>query len=97
MMWNMLVIYSDLFISLWTDGDFCHQGRNSEIAPFKIVGTYWHDHSLENCWGALSDGTVGFTIFGGKYFSQETAVLNELKKMNECSSAFTEHVPDRVC
>jgi hypothetical protein len=25
---------------------------------FKIVETYWHYHSLESSWGALSDGTI---------------------------------------
>jgi hypothetical protein len=29
---------------------------------FKIVGTYWHDHSLEHTWGALSNGTISFLI-----------------------------------
>jgi hypothetical protein len=27
---------------------------------FKIVETYWHDHSLESYWGAFSDGTISF-------------------------------------
>jgi hypothetical protein len=29
---------------------------------FNIVETYWHDHSLESSWGALSDGTISFSI-----------------------------------
>jgi hypothetical protein len=29
---------------------------------FKIVETFWHDHSLESSWGALSDGTISFAI-----------------------------------
>jgi hypothetical protein len=37
---------------------------------FKIVGTYWHDHSLESSWGALSDGTISFFI---QPFSGENA------------------------
>jgi hypothetical protein len=40
---------------------------------FKIVETYWHDHSLENSWGALSDGTIRFSIqpfSGGNAFSE---------------------------
>jgi hypothetical protein len=28
---------------------------------FKIVETYWHDHSLESS-GSLSDGTISFSI-----------------------------------
>jgi hypothetical protein len=32
--------------SLRTDGDVCHQGRDTEIAPkFRTVETYWHYHS----------------------------------------------------
>jgi hypothetical protein len=37
---------------------------------FKIVEIYWHDHSLERSWGALSDGTISFSIqpfSGGQY------------------------------
>jgi hypothetical protein len=61
---------------LRTDGNFCHQqGQDSEIAQkiFKIVKTYWHDHSLESSWEALSDGTISFFYFpilgvlGGKW------------------------------
>jgi hypothetical protein len=29
---------------------------------FQIVETHWHDHSLENSWEALSDGTISFSI-----------------------------------
>jgi hypothetical protein len=29
---------------------------------FKIVETYWHDHSLESSGGALDDGTIRFSI-----------------------------------
>jgi hypothetical protein len=29
---------------------------------FNIVETYWHDHSLESSWVALSDGTISFLI-----------------------------------
>jgi hypothetical protein len=44
---------------------------------FKIVETYWHDHSLESSWGALSDDTISFSIiFGGNMhflnFSKKT-------------------------
>jgi hypothetical protein len=53
---------------------------------FKIVETYWHDHSLEKSWGALSDGTIGFLIqpFVGKkfifrIFLKKPSVLKELK------------------
>jgi hypothetical protein len=28
----------------------------------KIGETYWHDHSLESSWGALSYGTISFSI-----------------------------------
>jgi hypothetical protein len=44
-------------------------GRDTESAKeFKIVETYWHDHSLESSGGVLSVGTISFyhfTIFGG--------------------------------
>jgi hypothetical protein len=39
------------FNSLMRDGDFCHRGWDTEIAPgqkFKIVETQCHDHSLES-------------------------------------------------
>jgi hypothetical protein len=42
-----------------------HQGDNSHRncpKKFKIVETYWHDHSLESFWGALSDGTISWLI-----------------------------------
>jgi hypothetical protein len=38
---------------------------------FKIVETYGHDHSLERSWGALSGGTISFSIQpfpGGMHF-----------------------------
>jgi hypothetical protein len=35
---------------------------------FRIVGTYWHDYSLESSWGALSDGSIGSTILRRIYF-----------------------------
>jgi hypothetical protein len=39
--------------------DLCH----TEIAKkIKIVETYRHDHALEMSWGALSDGTITFSI-----------------------------------
>jgi hypothetical protein len=36
----------------------------------KIVETYWPDHSLESSSGALSDGTISFSIhsFSGEKF-----------------------------
>jgi hypothetical protein len=52
---------------------------------FKIVETYWHDHSLESSWGARFYGTISssFQLFlGGKMhflnFSQTSSVLKEL-------------------
>jgi hypothetical protein len=49
---------------------------------FEFVETYWHDHSLESSWGALSDGTISLSIpplSGEKciswIFLQETSVL----------------------
>jgi hypothetical protein len=49
--------------SLRTDGDFCHQGQDTEIVQqnLRLVETYWHDHSLERSWGALSDGTISIS------------------------------------
>jgi hypothetical protein len=64
----------------------CHQGRDTEIDPkFKIVITYWHDHSLKSSWGALSDGTIHFSIQqfseekNALYFSEKTSVLKDLR------------------
>jgi hypothetical protein len=42
------------FNSLRTVEDFCHQGQAQKI----VQKTYWHDHSLESAWGALSDGNI---------------------------------------
>jgi hypothetical protein len=46
-----------------TDGDFCHRGRDTEIAQKNLrLLHYWHDHSLESSQGAVSDGTISFSI-----------------------------------
>jgi hypothetical protein len=37
-------------------------GTQKLSKKINIVGTYWHDHSLESSWGALSDGTIVFPI-----------------------------------
>jgi hypothetical protein len=65
-----------------TDVDFCHQGGTQKLSKNKIIETYWHDHSLESSWGALSDGTIilfDSTILGGKMhflnFSHKTLCL----------------------
>jgi hypothetical protein len=45
----------------------------TEIAKtFKIVETYWHDHSLDISRGAPADGTISFSIqpFSGDAFSE---------------------------
>jgi hypothetical protein len=46
------------------------KGGTQKLAKqYKIVGTYWHDHSLERSWKALSDGTIICSIqpvFGEK-------------------------------
>jgi uncharacterized membrane protein len=55
---------------------------------FKIVATYWHDHSLESSWDALSDGAISFSfhqfpeekcIFW--IFLKNTSFLKELKNI----------------
>jgi hypothetical protein len=60
------------------------QGRDTEIAQakdFKIVGTYWHNHSLESSWGALSDGTGTSTIkFLINHFRWKNAFLKFSQK-----------------
>jgi hypothetical protein len=33
-------------------------GTHKLPKKFKIIKTYWHDHSLESSWVALSDGTI---------------------------------------
>jgi hypothetical protein len=49
---------------------------------FMIVETYWHDHSLESSWGALSDGTISSSIqpfLGEKcIFCIKTSVVNRV-------------------
>jgi hypothetical protein len=35
-------------------------GRRNCSKTFNIVEIYWHDHSLESSWGALSVGTISF-------------------------------------
>jgi hypothetical protein len=41
---------------------FTKVGHRNWPKNVKIVKTYWHDHSLESSWGALSDGTVNISI-----------------------------------
>jgi hypothetical protein len=39
------------------------KGRTQKLPKeIQIVKTYWHDHSLESSWVALSDGTITFSI-----------------------------------
>jgi hypothetical protein len=41
-----------------TDSDFCHQGGTRKLLnDINTVETYWHDHSLENSFGTVSDVT----------------------------------------
>jgi hypothetical protein len=63
--WESATVYAEFVhkmnFTLRTDGDFCHQGRGTQKScpkKCRIVETYWHDHSLESSWGALSDGTI---------------------------------------
>jgi hypothetical protein len=38
-------------------------GRSQKLPQkFKIIETYWHDHSLESAWEALSDSPISFSI-----------------------------------
>jgi hypothetical protein len=37
-------------------------GKQKLPKIFKIAKTYWHDHLLESSCGALSDGTISFSI-----------------------------------
>jgi hypothetical protein len=50
---------------------------------FKIVETYWHDHSLESCWGGLSDGTISFSIHS--FFWEKMHFLNFSEKPQSLS------------
>jgi hypothetical protein len=64
--------------SLRTDGDFCHQGQDTEIAPkiLKIFETYRHDMTFI---GKLLRSTfISFLIhpfWGESVFSEKTSVL----------------------
>jgi hypothetical protein len=60
-------------------------GTQKLAKEFRIVETYWHDHSFERFWGALSDGTISFSIqpFSGEkcifwyfFLPQKTEVLS---------------------
>jgi hypothetical protein len=74
------------------------QRLKSPHEKFKIVETYWHDHSLERSRGALSGGTIIFSIqpFSGKnifrIFLQKTPLLmdqwllNEVGKWEPCAN-----------
>jgi hypothetical protein len=68
-------------------------GHRNCPPKFKIVGRYWHDHSLERSWDTLSDGTITFSIhFRGKksiflIFLQKKSVL----KVGNTKCHFTEN------
>jgi hypothetical protein len=48
---------------LRTDGDSVTKGGTQKLLKyFKIVESYWHDHSLESSWKALSDGNISCSI-----------------------------------
>jgi hypothetical protein len=62
------------------------EGRTQKLQKkFKIVETYWCDHSLESSWGALSDGNV--PLFDST-FSLQIAGNQEYKGQNKTSDSF---------
>jgi hypothetical protein len=38
-------------------------GQMNDGNKWKIIETYWHDHSLESSGGALSDSTIRFSSY----------------------------------
>jgi hypothetical protein len=76
----MQLLLSLRVTSVYTTG----QCRTQKLPKkLKIVETNWHDHSLESSLGALSDGTVSFSIqpFSGEnafseFFSKNLEILN---------------------
>jgi hypothetical protein len=58
---SMVLTFQGQLVTSVTKG-----GTQKFPQKFKIVGTYWHD-LLGSSWGALSDGTISFSIrFLGK-------------------------------
>jgi hypothetical protein len=57
-----------------------HKGRTQKLPQkFKIVETYWHDHSLESSCGALSDGTIISSSQSFWIFLKKNLFLKELR------------------
>jgi hypothetical protein len=54
--------YITWFSSSRTDDDFCHQGRDTEIAPKYLRLSKPTDMTIISSRGALSDGTISFSI-----------------------------------
>jgi hypothetical protein len=52
-------------------------GGTQKTAKFTIIGTYWPDH-----WGALSDGTIGFSI----HFQRKNAFSESFRKNQSLKS-----------
>jgi hypothetical protein len=59
------------------------KGKQKLPKNVSIVGTYWHDHSLESSWGTLSDGTItDSTIFGENILNLSEKNLSQV--LMEC-------------
>jgi hypothetical protein len=61
----------------WLFKDRC--GTQKLPKKFKIVETFWRDHSLESSWEALSDG-VGISFLIQLIFGDKIHFLNFAKK-----------------
>jgi hypothetical protein len=68
------------------------KGKIQKLAKkFKIVETYWLEHSLESSWWALSEGTISFSI---QLFPGENAFSEFFsKKFTDFVSSFTGRGP----
>jgi hypothetical protein len=74
----------------------------------KIVETYWHDHSLESSWGALSDGTICFSIqfqpFNSNFLGKNADKINlglvmfhsEIWPETTCDVSFRDLITDII-
>jgi hypothetical protein len=52
------------FVSLITWRFLPQRATHRNYPKNQIIENYWHDHSFESSCGALSDGRIGFSIFG---------------------------------
>jgi hypothetical protein len=65
-------------------------GHKNCPPKLKIVDTYRHDHSLERAWGALSGGTISFSI---QPFSRKKSIFWIFLKKTSAKRTISSDVP----